>query len=100
MKSANIIFPNQLFEDFQLPTNNVWEDRTPFEAIMSQFNLNESAVTRLMRKELKQSSFKRWRKRVTSRKTKHRKLNFHSIVKFKSKSQRAISNNVISKKRR
>ena len=77
-----------------------WEDRTPFEAIMSQFNLNESAVTRLMRKELKQSSFKRWRKRVTSRKTKHRKLNFHSIVKFKSKSQRAISNNVISKKRR
>ena len=77
-----------------------WEDRTPFEAIMSQFNLNESAVIRLMRKELKQSSFKRWRKRVTSRKTKHRKLNFHSIVKFKSKSQRAISNNVISKKRR
>ena len=77
-----------------------WEDRTPFEAIMSQFNLNESAVIRLMRKELKQSSFKRWRKRVNSRKTKHRKLNFHSIVKFKSKSQKAISNNVISKKRR
>ena len=77
-----------------------WEDRTPFEAIMSQFNLNESAVIRLMRKELKQSSFKRWRKRVTNRKTKHRKLNFHSIVKFKSKSQKTISNNVISKKRR
>lgn len=48
-----------------------WEDRTPFEAIFHEYGLNESAVIRLMRKELKSSSFKLWRQRVTGRKTKH-----------------------------
>ena len=51
-----------------------WEDRTPFEAIKNQFNLDESSVIRIMRLELKSSSFKRWRKRVNGRKTKHLSL--------------------------
>ena len=48
-----------------------WEDRTPFEAIEAQFGLNESAVIALMRSEMKRSSFKMWRERVTARATKH-----------------------------
>lgn len=48
-----------------------WEDRTPFEAIFREYGLNESAVIRLMRQELKSSSFKLWRQRVTGRKSKH-----------------------------
>lgn len=48
-----------------------WEDRTPFAAIETQFGLNEQAVITLMRQEMKHSSFKMWRKRVTGRKTKH-----------------------------
>lgn len=48
-----------------------WEDRTPFEAIENYFGLNESAVITLMRKEMKASSFRMWRKRVSSRKSKH-----------------------------
>jgi uncharacterized protein (TIGR03643 family) len=48
-----------------------WEDRTPFDAIHSQFGLNESLVISLMRRELKASSFRLWRKRVTGRQTKH-----------------------------
>ena len=48
-----------------------WEDRTPFEAIEAQFDLNESAVIALMRREMKHSSFKMWRKRMTARTTKH-----------------------------
>ena len=48
-----------------------WEDRTPFSAIETQFGLKEKEVIALMRKEMKQSSFKMWRKRVTGRKTKH-----------------------------
>lgn len=48
-----------------------WEDRTPFSAIDTQFGLKEKQVIALMRKEMKQSSFKMWRKRVTGRKTKH-----------------------------
>lgn len=49
-----------------------WEDRTPFEAIAFQFGLPEKEVIRLMRTELKEKSFKRWRKRVQQRgKLKH-----------------------------
>ena len=48
-----------------------WEDRTSFEAIEFQFGLSEKDVITLMRKELKTSSFRLWRKRVSGRKTKH-----------------------------
>ena len=48
-----------------------WEDRTPFEAIERQFGLNESAVAALMRRTLKQRSFKMWRQRMAGRVTKH-----------------------------
>ena len=48
-----------------------WEDRTPFEAIAYQFGLSESEVIQLMRSEMKASSFRMWRKRVSGRKTKH-----------------------------
>lgn len=48
-----------------------WEDRTPFEAIAYQFGLSEPQVIQLMRSEMKPSSFRMWRKRVSGRKTKH-----------------------------
>lgn len=48
-----------------------WEDQIPFEAIQREYNLDESSVIKLMRHQLKQSSFKLWRKRVTGRKSKH-----------------------------
>ena len=48
-----------------------WEDRTPFEAIKKEFNLNESKVIKIMRQELNFRSFKLLRKRVSGRKTKH-----------------------------
>lgn len=48
-----------------------WEDRTPFGAIEHSYGLDESAVIKLMRQELKPSSFRLWRERVTGRHTKH-----------------------------
>ena len=51
-----------------------WEDRTPFEAISYQFGLKEEEVIQLMRNNLKEKSWKRWRERVQGRKTKHLKL--------------------------
>ena len=48
-----------------------WEDRTTFEAIQENFGLSESQVINLMRREMKSSSFRMWRKRVSGRKTKH-----------------------------
>ena len=51
-----------------------WEDRTPFEVIEATFGLSESETIKFMRREMKASSFRLWRKRVTGRVTKHRKL--------------------------
>jgi uncharacterized protein (TIGR03643 family) len=56
-----------------------WEDRTPFDAIEQSFGLLESQVIQLMRYELKRSSFKMWRERVTGRATKHLALRSKSV---------------------
>jgi len=74
------------------------EDRTPFEAIKFQFNLNEADVKMLMKKELKFSSYKLWRERVENCKTKHLAKRVEGIDRFKCKLQRAITNNKISKR--
>ena len=75
-----------------------WEDRTPFEAITFQFGLSEAEVIELMRKEMKRASFNMWRERVQGRETKHEKLRDPDTLTFKSKSQRQISLNKISKR--
>ena len=64
-----------------------WEDRTPFEAIEFQFSLKENDVRKIMRSNLKESSFKLWRKRVKGRKTKHEKTSESS--RFKSQNQKS-----------
>lgn len=50
-----------------------WEDRTTFEEIERKTGLPEKEVIRVMRRELRPSSFRLWRKRVKGRITKHRK---------------------------
>jgi uncharacterized protein (TIGR03643 family) len=76
-----------------------WEDRTPFEAIEFQFGLKEDAVKALMKKELKFSSYKLWRKRVENCTTKHLIKRNTTINRFKCNLQRAISQNKISKRK-
>lgn len=76
-----------------------WEDRTPFEAIKMQFGFSEANVISLMRKELKRSSFKLWRKRVNSGVSqKHQKKRNPEISRFKCSLQKTISMNKISKR--
>jgi len=76
-----------------------WEDRTPFEAILFQFNLAEKDVIKLMRATLKESSFKRWRKRVNSGVSqKHLKKRNPEINRFKCSRQKSITGNKISKR--
>ena len=48
-----------------------WEDRTPFDIIYKEFDITQNELESLMRNNLKPSSFKLWRKRVSGRKTKH-----------------------------
>jgi uncharacterized protein (TIGR03643 family) len=75
-----------------------WEDRTPFDAIKIQFGIAEQEVIKLMRKNMKQSSFKMWRERVQGRATKHAlKRNFVE-GRFKCSLQKTITYNKISKR--
>lgn len=76
-----------------------WEDRTPFEAITFQFDLSEQEVIELMRREMKPSSFRMWRKRVQGRATKHSKLRDNETGRFKSSRQKQITHNKISKRK-
>ncbi len=76
-----------------------WEDRTPFDAIKAQFGLTQGQVEKLMRSQLKRSSFNLWRKRVSSGVgVKHRKSADPDMMRFKCSRQRAISGNKISKR--
>ncbi|MBW4542012.1 MAG: TIGR03643 family protein [Myxacorys chilensis ATA2-1-KO14] len=65
-----------------------WEDRTPFAAIATQFGLDEKQVIALMRREMKESSFRMWRERVSGRKTKHLKPRGFVEGRFKSQNQK------------
>jgi uncharacterized protein (TIGR03643 family) len=62
-----------------------WEDRTTFDAIENQFNIKENDVRKIMRANLKDKTFKIWRKRVKGRRTKHNSLS--NCDRFKSKNQ-------------
>ena len=75
-----------------------WEDRTPFEAIEFQFGISEQETIEIMRREMKPSSFRMWRKRVQGRATKHAHLSSAESTRFKSTRQRHISGNKISKR--
>lgn len=75
-----------------------WEDRTPFEAITFQFGISEQGTIEIMRREMKPSSFRMWRKRVQGRRTKHSKLRGNGVDRFKCSRQRNISGNKVSKR--
>ena len=74
-----------------------WEDRTTFDAILETFGLNETEVISLMRRNLKPSSFRLWRKRVSGRKTKHLAKRNFELGRFKCSRQGNINHNKISK---
>lgn len=76
-----------------------WEDRTPFEAITLQFGLSEAEVIKLMKQEMRLNNWKKWRARVQGRSTKHARLREEEVGRFRSKMQRSITKNRISKKK-
>ena len=80
---------------FQLDQSDVSEviqmalsDHIAFDDIFTQFGLKENGVRRIMRNNMKQSSFRMWRERVKGRKTKHTT----SVIpnRFKSKNQNSF----------
>ena len=79
---------NQSNENINRIIEMAWEDRTPFDAIESQFGADEKDVIKIMRSNLKRRSFELWRKRVTDRKTKHKINKLDGQRRFKSKNQK------------
>lgn len=85
-------------QDIDRVIEMAWEDRTPFDAILAQYNLSEDDVKALMKREMKPSSWRMWRARVQGRKTKHLASRTDDVDRFKCTMQRQISNNKISKR--
>ena len=77
--------PNEIDRVIQM----AWEDRTSFDAILVQFGLSPGEVIKLMRAQLKPSSFRLWRARTTGRKTKHVALRGYSVGRFRCPDQKS-----------
>ncbi|MDB4571198.1 TIGR03643 family protein [Akkermansiaceae bacterium] len=69
-----------------------WEDRTTFDEIHKKTGLAEGKVIKVMRANLKPSSFRMWRKRVSGRITKHAGRFRESRLQIKRVSGRDILN--------
>lgn len=69
-------------EDYYRIVEMAWQDRTHFDVIHSQYGVSENEIKKLMRKHLSAKAFKRWRKRVQGRKTKHQKFCVHKPTRF------------------
>ena len=62
-----------------------WADRITFEEIKKKTEMSESEVIKIMRRTLKPSSFKLWRKRVHTKSLKHRKKFEYERKKVRNK---------------
>lgn len=59
-----------------------WQDRTSFDAIYKQYGLSENMLKKEMRHALSPKGYRRWRKRVQGRKTKHQQHCLHRPERF------------------
>ena len=62
-----------------------WADRITFEEIEKKTGKTESEVIKIMRRSIKPSSFRLWRKRVNQKSIKHRKKFEYSRKEITSK---------------
>ena len=62
-----------------------WADRITFEEIEKKTGKTESEVIRIMRRSIKPTSFRLWRKRVNQKSIKHRKKFEYSRKEITSK---------------
>ena len=72
-KQGNILKNNLNSEEINSLIEMAWCDKTSFDSIKDQTGLAEKDVIKIMRSNLKSSSFKVWRERVYGRKAKHEK---------------------------
>ena len=64
---------NSINYDINSIIEMAWCDKTSFNSTKLQTNLSEKEVIKIMRSNLKKTSFQIWRERVYGRKAKHEK---------------------------
>lgn len=74
---------NLSIEDKNRLIQMAWQDRTTFDGIKKEFDLTENQVKNLMRELISANAYKRWRKRVQGRVTKHEKRVDFKPIRFK-----------------
>ena len=72
-KQGKILKNNLNTEEINSLIEMAWCDKTSFDSIKDQTGIAEKDVIKIMRFNLKYSSFKVWRERVYGRKSKHEK---------------------------
>ena len=77
--------PEPKMDDPDLIVWAAWADRITFEEIKKKTGKTESDVIKIMRRSLKPSSFRLWRKRVNQKSIKHRKKFEYSRKEITSK---------------
>jgi len=85
-------------EDIDRIIEMAWEDRTPFDAIETQFGLKEDDVKVIMKREMHPRNWRKWRARVQGRITKHAALSAPDMVRFKCSRQKSTGNRIAKKK--
>ena len=73
---------NKIYQDL---VGMAWSDKISFEEIEKKTGKKESDVIKIMRRSLKPSSFRLWRKRVNQKSIKHRKKFEYSRKEIASK---------------
>ncbi|CAA6806774.1 MAG: Serine/threonine protein phosphatase [uncultured Sulfurovum sp.] len=75
---------NLKYEEFDLNRliEMSWQDRMTFDTIYEQYGLTNNQLQRKMRKLLSKKAYRRWRKRVSGRKTKHKQKVSHKPSRF------------------
>jgi uncharacterized protein (TIGR03643 family) len=64
---------NKISSSYSEIIEMAWDDEVSFDAIFEITGLKESEVIKIMRDNMKPSSFRMWRKRVSGRALKHSK---------------------------
>lgn len=74
--------PSMVENDLDRLIEMAWQDRVSFDTIYMQYGITENQLKNKMRKLISKNGFKRWRKRVQNRTTKHKQKTPSKITRF------------------
>lgn len=82
IKKIKKLDKDMLESDLNRLIEMAWQDRITFDIIYKQYGITENQLKNKMRTLISKKGFKRWRKRVHNRKTKHSSKLEHKNIRF------------------